>query len=272
MKSIITFLILTIASYNLFAQADSTTQINDTIVEKTIAVVPFMPQMYNNDLARLWYKTGESLCQEKQFKDINKALIQLLNDTLGQEYGILDLNESQTISTTDYLLEFYLLSSFSFKDTFPQKDTKLKFLKKKKKTQIERIDRGQLKFEKEDRTHQYLNADIRNMKSYRKYCKELGVDEVLFINQFDVKGDFSAYNSGRETNYYINIHYSLYDKEGHLLLGNKTKFTTTNERARYGYFLDHDVRLAGAEITKKIKARNKAILEAKLKADKKKKQ
>ena len=266
MKTIITVLILTFASISLLAQIDSTKQISDTIVKKTIAVVPFMPQMYNNDLARLWHKTGESLCQEKQFKDINKALIQLLNDTLGQEYGILDLNESQTISTTDYLLEFYLLSSFSFKDTFPQKEKKLKFLKKGKKAKVEKIDKGQLRFEKEDRTHQYLNADIRNLKSYRKYCKELGVDEVLFINQFDVKGDFSAYNSGRETDYYINIHYSLYNKEGQLLLGNKTKLATTNEKARYGYFLDHDVRKAGAEITKNIQNMNKALLEVKEKS------
>ena len=98
----------------------------------------------------------------------------------------------------------------------------------------------------------------------------MGVDEVLFINQFDVKGDFSSpYNSGRETDYFINIHYSLFDKNGKLLLGNKTKYATTNEKARYYSFLSKDLRKASSEITRNISNMNRLIAEEEAKKKKK---
>lgn len=269
------FLIL-IACIQTQAQDENNNVVKDSVqVKKTIAVVPFMPQMYYNDLSRLWYKTGESHCQEKQINEISQHLAEALNDSLGPKYGILDLNISQTISTTDFLLEFYLIGNFAFADTFPQVEKKVLWPKKKtsKTKKSEPIRNGEVSSPKEDRTYQFLNVNIRDKKKFRKLCKELGVDEVLFINQFDVKGDFSSYSSGRETDYFINIHYALYDNNGNLILGNKTKFATTNEKARYTYFLDHDLRMAVSEITKKITEINNAALEAeaalKAKAEKK---
>ncbi len=249
---------------NSFAQNTNIRTHTDSILhKKTIAIVPFMPQMYYNDLSRLWYKTGDAICQEKQIKEISNTIVKNLSDSLSEEYDLIDLNQSQTISTTDFLLEYYLLSHFAFADTFPQKISKLNWMKNKlSKGNKKEVNDGQLRSERQDHTYQFLNVKLQNLKKFKKLCRELGVDEVLFINQFDVKGDFSSpYNSGRETDYFINIHYSLYDKNGTLLIGNKTKFATTNEKARYGYFIDHDLRIASGEIIKKIKEMNKALLE-----------
>ncbi len=251
---------------NSFAQDSNLDHKTDSVLtKKTIAVVPFMPQMYYNDLSRLWYKTGDAICQEKQIKEISNTIVKNLSDSLSRNYDLIDLNQSQTISTTDFLLEYYLLSHFAFADTFPQKASKLKWMKNKltkKNTNKTEVYDGQLRSEKQDHSHQFLNVKLQNIKKFKTLCRDLGVDEVLFINQFDVKGDFSSpYNSGRETDYFINIHYSLYDKNGNLLLGNKTKFATTNEKARYGYFIDHDLRIATGEIIKKIKELNLSLLE-----------
>ena len=238
----------------------------------TIAIVPFMPQMYSNDLARLWYKTGESVCSEKQIREISDALVLALSDSLGKNYGLIDLNVSQTISTTDFLLEYYLLGTYSFADTVPLKQSKYKLVRKNKAKKVKKnpgIRNGQIQDEKQDRTYQFLNVNIRDQKKFRALCRELGVDEVLYINQFDVKGNFSSYSSGRETKYFINIHYSLYDKNAHLILGNKTKFATTNEKARYPYFLNHDLRMAVSEISKKIQAIHRQQRQTKQKTKKK---
>lgn len=228
---------------------------------KIIAVVPFTDLMYYNDLARLWYKTGECKSQEVQINAISQRLVEVINQELGDGYSILDLNLDQTISTTDFLLELRRLGNFSFADTVPQIEQKLMWKKKKKAKKSEKpFSNGELSSRTEDRTHQFLNVTFHDMKKFRQLCQELEVDEILFINQFDVKGDFNAYSSGRETDYFINIHYSLYSKTGKLLLGNKTKIATTNERARYNYFLSQDLRKAVLEITHNIEALHKPIL------------
>jgi len=228
----------------------------DTIPpKKNLAVVPFMPHMYQNDLSRLWYKTGESVCQEKQLNEISKHIFDNLTDSLILAYNLLDLNQDRTISTTDYLLAFYQNINITYADTFPLKEKKLKWLKTnhKKKESPEGRHNGELVSVKKDRTYQFLNSRIINTRAFRKTCDELELDEVLFINQIEIRGDFSSpYNSGRESDYYVVIHYSLYDKSGALILGNKTSHTTTNEKARYYYFLDHDLKSATNEINQGI--------------------
>ena len=222
---------------------------------KNIAVVPFMPHMYFNDLSRLWYKTGESICQEKQLKEISKHVFDNLTDSLTATYNLLDLNQDRTISTTDYLLQFYQNIKITYADTFPQKEQKTKWVKtsNKKHTRSKGRYQGEIKSEKKDRNYQFLNSQIINNREFRKNCAELELDEVLFINQLEIRGDFfSPYNSGQETDYYVIIHYSLYNKNGKLILGNKTLHTTTDEKARYIHFLDHDLKLAVNEINHAI--------------------
>jgi hypothetical protein len=106
MKKLV-YLYLIFISVNISAQ-------DSLIAKKNIAIVPFMPQMYFNDLSRLWSQTGESFCQEQQVKDISKQLFTVLQDSLSLKYNLIDLNESNTISTKDYLLEFYALATFAY--------------------------------------------------------------------------------------------------------------------------------------------------------------
>ena len=248
-----TRLILTILLFTIYTSGEA----QDTIPpKKTIAVVPFMPHMYFNDLSRLWHKTGESICQEKQLEEISQHLFNYLTDSLSIAYNLLDLNQDRTISTTDYLLEFYQNIKISYADTFPIKEPRAKWLKtnkKKKESKHEGAHNGEIRSEKKDRTGQFLHARIINNREFRKNCDALGLDEVLYINQIEIRGDFSSpYNSGRETDYYVIIHYSLYNKDGGLILGNKTSHTTTNEKARYSYFLDKDLKSAVNEINQAI--------------------
>lgn len=283
MKYYFTLVLLLVSLLNLKAQIkNERTAIDSLTQKKNIAVVPFMPQMYQNDLSRLWYKTGEMTSHKDQLYEISRHIAHAIADSLLYEYELTDLNESQTISTTDYLLEFYSLGSIAFADTFPQKTSKSKWLKNKStfiKPHESGPDNGNLRLTEKERQQQFINFKIRDLKRYVKLCKELEVDQVLFINQFDVKGDFgSPYQSGRETNYVINIHYALYDDHANLLLGNKTKHTTTNEKARYTYFLEHDLTSSTHEITKniskmlEIQKLIQAELDAKLAKKKKKKQ
>jgi len=283
LKHILSVIFICISIWHLNAQNPTKSSPIDSLAKKkNIAVVPFMPQMYQNDLSRLWYKTGEMTSHQTQLYEISRQIAHALADSLLNEYELTDLNESQTISTTDFLLEFYGLGSIAYADTFPQKTAKAKWLKNKSafiKPHESGPDNGNIRLTEEERQDQFINFKIRDLKRYVKLCKELEVDQVLFINQFDVKGDFgSPYQSGRETNYFINIHYALYDDHANLLLGNKTKHTTTNEKARYRYFLENDLTKSTHEITKKISEMLKiqeeiqAELDAKLAKKKKKKQ
>lgn len=236
---------------------------HDPVVpKKTMAIVPFMEQMYFNDLSQLWYQTGESKSQEDQILSISKQMVKVLNDSLVDSYTLLDLNHIQTIGTVDYLSEFYSIGNYGFADTFPQKEPKFKLLRTKKEAEPEEsspsMSSTDIRTQAELRNNQFLNMMIRDFKNYKKRCQELKVDQVLFITQLEVKGDFgSPYNSGQETDYFIVIHYALYDKDGLLLLGNKTNKVTTNEKARYNYFIQNDISKAATSIFTAIDQMNK---------------
>jgi len=263
MKYIFAFWLSVFITIQISAQKDSTSNLENTLrLKKSIAVVPFMPKMYYNDLSRLWYQTGEMKSQDQQIKDISRYLVSYLNRDLGGDCEIIDLNLTQTVSTTDFLVEYYFIGKIGYADTVPQKEVKMKWAKKKshKKAKTQTRRGGELVSERKDRTYQFLNFNIRDKKKFRELCQELGVEQILFINQFDVKGDFGPYSSGRETDYFIKIHYSLYNNKGKLLLGNKTKFATTNEKARYSHFLKHDLKMAISEITQKIIDLNTVVL------------
>jgi hypothetical protein len=251
MKKIAFLIIITISSIG-FAQDSS-------LVKKNIAIVPFMEQMYFNDLSRLWSRTGESNSQEQQIKDISKQLFTVLRDSLKLKYHLIDLEEASTLSTSDYSMQMYSLTAHAYADTFPQKKQKSKIkLRKKKKEKandIKASPKGEIGQDKVDIQYQFLNAQIRNIKDYKKLCSELELDGVLFVNQIEIKGDYgSPYNSGRETNYYIIIHYALYNNNADLCLGNKTNNITTNEKARYQHFLKEDLIKAAQNMSAKIKA------------------
>ncbi|MBN2669780.1 MAG: hypothetical protein JXR60_11205 [Bacteroidales bacterium] len=232
---------------------------DSTVVKPNLAIAPFMPNMYFNELSRLWYSTGETKCQGQQIDTIIYQLNFKLSKELSNKFDVIDLNRASTISTLDLLLALYQMMHFEIRDTFPQKESKFKLKLKNKDRPVEEKTEGQeadlKEQEHKDIASTYLASVFNQEKEFKAWLSSADVKYLLVISQFEVKGDYgSPYNSGRETNYEIRVHYDLYDADGTLLLGKHTSAITTNEKARFYQFLDRDLQKTVNQITEEVNA------------------
>jgi len=249
MKKIL-LLLLVIISINSFSQGQFERK-------KSFVIVPFYPDLYFNDLSRIWYKSGETKSQDQQIRDISQKILQLIGDSLSRNYDVFDLNDvPSTYSSVDYLSELYQITGYTYHDTLPQRELSKKEKLKKKFAGMKKKDRssmGELREQNEKRKYQFFNVNIKDKIKFRKITKDLDCHYILFINQVEVKGDFSSpYYNGNERPYKIMIHYSIFNKTGQLIVGNKTSVTTTDRKAHYPYFINHEIPRAVLQIIQNI--------------------
>ena len=123
------FLLFIIFSINAFSQKQFERK-------KSFVIVPFHPNLYFNDLSRIWHKTGESKSQDQQIHDISQKILQLIGDSLSRTYDVFDLNDvPSTYSNVDYLSELHQITGYAYHDTLPQRK-----LRKKEKWKNKRIN------------------------------------------------------------------------------------------------------------------------------------
>ena len=249
MKKILLLLIV-IFSINTFGQKQFERQ-------KSFVIVPFYPNLYFNDLSRIWYKSGESKSQDQQIQAISQKILQLIGDSLSRNYDVFDLNDvPSTYSNVDYLSELYQITGYAYHDTLPQRELSKKEKWKNKLSSMKKKDHssmGELREQNKKRKHQFFNVNIKDKIKFRKITKDLDCHYILFINQVEVKGDFSSpYYNGNERPYEIMIHYSIFNKTGKLIVGNKTSITTTDKKAHYTYFINHEIPRAVLQIVQNI--------------------
>jgi len=225
--------------------------------QKSFVIVPFSPNLYFNDLSRIWHKTGESRSQDQQIRDISNTIMSLIGDSLSMYYDVFDLNDvPSTYSNVDYFDAFRNITGYAYHDTLPQRKQKGLERLNKRWTKLKKKDRssmGELRAQNKERQFQFFGVTIKDKIKFRRITKDLNCDYVLFINQVEVKGDFSSpYLNGNERNYKIMLHYSIFNRNAKLIVGNKTSVITSDQKSSYKYFINTEIPRAVIQIVGNI--------------------
>lgn len=240
MKILISLFLCTIC-LNIFSQ--DTIAIKKRKLEiqnKIVLVVPFNPTLYSNDASKemieqsgLKYKQVQNLLRIELDKSLHKAIADSCRSK-----GLL---ESFTTGGDNELDMIYSYSDYFFSEAMSynpdrkplsdksklaidKDDDPKKKKKKKKKDEEETPDirsGGDLRSEVKNNSNKFFNVKFREKDFLKNYSKKDNIDYFLFINQFEIKGDYSdPYKAGN--NSYareIKIHFSIFNHDGEYLYG-----------------------------------------------------
>ena len=209
------------------------------IANKLVLVVPFNPILYNNEASKEMIE--QSQYKYKQVQNImrlglDKALHKVIADSslsksMLESYTTQsDWDELEYIyANCDYFFDQAMSWEPGKKTLFGKSklssdkdiDDPKKSKKKEKKQKEEAKYDGELRSDIKNNPDKFLNVKFREKDFLKNYAKKNRIDFFLFINQFDIKGDYSdpykvgSYSYNRE----IKVHYSVFNHDGKYLYG-----------------------------------------------------
>ncbi len=239
MKKLFLILLLLTITLNSFSQTKFKPNKILAFRPKKILVVPFFPYMYLVDdefrFAKANNKTHKQILNYFR-QSLDNEVIKILGDSI----NCISLLNNTTQDNQDYLTALYQFARYDYVSPmqmkFPKNKTKF-YIKPKdiekyeKHTSRKAIKDGQIESKVVDRNTQLFNISFANKKILQKTAQHFGNDYFLFINQFEIRSDYSnPYSSGNGTYpRIIKIHYSIYDYKGNFVFGSfsQTKLPPT---------------------------------------------
>ena len=191
--------------------------------QKSVLLVPFNPNMYNNqacgdmikqsgksyDQVLLSLQNGLDSCIISACKDSLK-IVSLLNNYAQNASGDLELIHG----ASDYYFTDRpnLVASKKNKNLFSdlQKD------KKSKDSKSNNIEQGEINTKKEDLSNKFMNVRFQDIDFIHSMTTKYGVNYLVFITQFEILGDYSnPYKVGDNSyNNMIKVHYTIFKSDG----------------------------------------------------------
>lgn len=232
MKNILIILFFSVIfisnSYSQDIATDST--INQKI-NKNVLVIPFIPRLYYNDadkeIAKQTGKTFEQIMNAFRI-EYDNSLIKSLNDTC---YAISILS-GYTISNNEDIENVYSNSLYVFENAmgFDKKKpngyvhSRLMMSDKQAEKDLKKAKKhngGEVVSPVTDVTNKFMHVKFNTPSFIIDLAKKYSADYVLFINQFEIIGNYlNPYKTGNNTNnMLIKVHYSLYDSQSKYLYG-----------------------------------------------------
>lgn len=216
---------------NSFSQdIETDTTINQKI-NKTVLVIPFSPRLYYNDADKEINKqTGKTFEQiMNAFRiEYDNSLIKLLNDTC---YAISILS-GYTISNNEDIEDIYSNSVYVFEKAmgFDKEmpngyvHSHLMMSDKKAEKDLRKAKKqhgGEVVSPVTDVTNKFMHVKFNSPSFLIDLLKKYKADYVLFINQFEIIGNYlNPYKTGNNTNnMLIKVHYSLYNSQAKYIYG-----------------------------------------------------
>jgi len=211
-----------------FGQSLSTTQISSPAGRTTI-VVPFNPQLYNNQDSRM-------MCEESKMSYgqlgnyIRTAFDSALTVYLKDSLNVVHLLENRTTGTASDIENLYSASKYQYTDRPEMLEDKSKYsmmraqLKKKKKPAQEQkngVQNGEVVSHKVDNSNRFMNVQFEDSDLIQSLILKYGAKYFLFITQFEILGDYSDPYKVAERRYTrtIKVHYSIFDAQGKFITG-----------------------------------------------------
>jgi hypothetical protein len=205
---------------------------------KRILLIPFDPNIYFNDATEIIAKK-DNLTHDQIMNYFREEFNRQLYYSMMDSCIITDLMVRSTASTReteDDLSTVY--SSISYRLEFamqtpPENDERKKKKSKRKEEKEEerrkeelyqsrtRIEMGELVGNKQTVEDKYLHIVFHNPEVLEEIAKRRNIDYFLFINQFEIKGNYeNPYMSGDpNASRTLKVHFSLFNSYGELVHG-----------------------------------------------------
>ncbi|MFH2096332.1 MAG: hypothetical protein ABIJ16_11550 [Bacteroidota bacterium] len=202
-----------------------TAKIREKLTDVQIVVVPYNPELYIN--YEELYLTKEN---GKSSGEINRYFRRELDTKLLVAFkkycNVSSLLQSYTNDDNDDIYRIYMKSAYSYEDAaFIPKDfiplskdqSELSDMQPKKKEQQE----GDLVDVVRDNNRKFLHVRFSEKDYIYKMSQNYNCKYFLFINQFDLKGDYSNPYAVNSMTYQrrIKVHFSLYTSSGEFVTG-----------------------------------------------------
>lgn len=221
---------------------------------KKILLVPFDPHIYFNDATEIIAKKDNETFQEIMTYFRNQLNLQLYNAMMDSCIVINMLIHENAYETQRDMRSLYDVVNYTLAtamqnkpedtDHIPKKNfwTKHKEKKEAEKKAIElqesktRIEKGEIVGKRLTTDDKYLHIGFNSIDTLAAIGKRLNVEYFLFINQFEIKGDYGdPYISGNpDATRTLKVHFSLFDTSGELIHGgfgeNKIPFHLNNKK------------------------------------------
>lgn len=238
MKRILCFFFIAIAFHG-FSQNGKQKTHAEKLKEKIVLVVPFSLILYNNEASKemieasgMQYKQVQNFMRVELDRNLHKAISDSCRSrSLLQSYTTqTDRDELEYIyANSDYFLSEAMSYNPQKKPLFNKSkvatdkdaDKKNKKKKKEEKEQKEINNNGDIQSDIRNNPDKFLNVKFREKDFLKNLSKRDNVDYFLFINQFEIKGDYSdPYKTGNLSyNREIKVNFSIFSNDGQYLYG-----------------------------------------------------
>jgi len=246
MKLLIIIILIFTSNINLKSQ-DNIIDSTNLDTAKTILLIPFSQYMYYND-AMLEFAKNSNMTYEQMLNftqtqldfNLQKAFFEGSTVSLLNNYTY---SASEDLDIIYSMIGYFLDECPTKNDTTEKKSFFNKFEKRKTKSSGKEIQDGifggEQKNIQKDNSNKFVNIKFEDENFLKDLSKKYDVDLMLFITQFEIKGDFSdpLNVSSDSYNYWIKIHYSIFDFKGKFLYGNISQipFPSTNKYIKTVY-------------------------------------
>jgi len=204
-------------------------------------LIPFAEHMYYSDAMHEFAKKSEMTYE--QMLNYTQLQLDFSLQKVFYEGSTVSLLNNYTYAASEDLDEilsmigYFLMDRPQEKDTTEKKSFFKKFDKRKKTNSNNEIQDGLFQGEivevRKDKSNKFVNIKFEDENFLKSLSRKYDVDLMLFITQFEIKGDFSdPMNVASDSyNYWINLHYSIFDFSGKFLYGNvaKVPFPSSNK-------------------------------------------
>ncbi|OFX22087.1 MAG: hypothetical protein A2033_14380 [Bacteroidetes bacterium GWA2_31_9] len=231
MKLLLLIFLLFIISASLFSQEIILDSTATQKINKKVLVIPFSPRLYYNDadkdIAKQTGKTFEQIMNAFRI-GYDFSLIKSLNDTC----SAISILSGYTISNNEDIEDIYSNSIYVFEKAmgFDKKKpngyvhSQLMMSDKKAEKDLKKAKKhngGEVVSPVKDVTNKFMHVKFISPSYLIELSKKYEADYVLFINQFEIIGNYlNPYETGNNTNnMLIKVHYSLYSSTGKYLFG-----------------------------------------------------
>lgn len=231
MKQIALILLSILIISNSFSQDITSDTTANKKINKTVLVIPFSPRLYYNDadkdIAKQTGKTFEQIMNAFRI-GYDFSLIKSLNDTC----SAISILSGYTISNNEDIEDIYSNSVYIFENAmgFDKKKpngyvhSHLMMSDKKAEKDLKKAKKhngGEVVSPVKDVTNKFMHVKFDKASFIPELSKKYKADYVLFINQFEIIGNYlNPYKTGSNTNnMLIKVHYSLYSSQGKYLFG-----------------------------------------------------
>lgn len=205
----------------------------DSIIksEKKIVIFPFNTKLYYND-AEIDIASNSKLNHIQILnyfrQEFDNSLIKFLNDTCIAVSAL----KSYTINGDNSLEEIYSISNYSYSKAMDYTEEKKSLyntsklaVSEKEKNKIEKNKNkkygGEVVSTIVDNTDKFIHVTFKDKESLKEVSSQYSADYMLFINQFEILGNYSSpYDIEKvRNNMLIKVHYSIYTFNGKYIFG-----------------------------------------------------